>query len=363
MKRINVHIKRQPSDYPIIIQPNLLSRCGRIIKSICPDAGRRAAIITDRTVAALHLPKLVSALKSAGITALPIVIPAGEAQKSFNRVQQLYNTLLKRRLERTDIIVALGGGVVGDIAGFTAATFMRGIRFVQIPTTLLAQVDAGIGGKTGINFGGKNIIGAFHQPAAVLIDPTVLRTLPPHEFYNGMAEVIKSAVIRSPALLGFLQQNKAAILSRQPDALEEMITSAARIKAGIVAQDEREEKGKRTVLNYGHTLGHALEQTGHYQACRHGEAVAIGMTVAARIAVKIGLTDKKLLESQTALLEAYHLPTVPRHRISPAKLVSALQSDKKMKGGRCYFVLPCRIGRTRICAVPIDIIKETIRTK
>lgn len=363
MKTIDVHIKRTGQSYPIIIKSGILGQCGRIIRQLCPPGNKRIAIITDRTVASLHLKQLQKTLVSVNLIPLVIIIPSGEAQKSLKRVQQIYNTLLKHCFERSDMIMALGGGVVGDIAGFVAATFMRGIKFVQIPTTLLAQVDAGLGGKAGINFQGKNIIGAFHQPCVVLIDPATLATLPPKEFYNGMAEVIKSATIKSPGLFKFLKQNKGNILKRKPDTLEEMIGLAARIKVGLIARDEREEKGIRTILNYGHTLGHALEEIGRYRSYRHGEAVAIGMTVAARISLKMGLTDKKLPESQTALLESYRLPTVLPRGIRWPALAAALKRDKKTTGGECRLVLPYRIGRAKLATVPMDIIRETIRSK
>lgn len=284
---------------------------------------------------------------------MALVIPAGEGQKSLKRANALYDFLIKNRFERTDTIVALGGGVVGDLAGFVAATFLRGVNFIQIPTTLLAMVDSSIGGKVAVNHRfGKNLIGAFYQPKAVLIDPLVLRTLPKREFYNGMAEVIKAAVITPQRrrghrdLFSFLKNKRNEIISRKMPVLEEIIRRAITIKRDIVQKDEFDRKGIREVLNYGHTIGHAIEATSRYKY-RHGEAIALGMVAANNIGLKMGITNKGFAQELAELLKSYHLSNKNQfNQINP--LTKLLKRDKKVKSGKVHFVIPQTIGKIRI---------------
>jgi 3-dehydroquinate synthase len=281
---------------------------------------------------------------------MSIIIPDGEQYKNLDWANAIYTALLTNGFDRRSLIVALGGGVIGDLAGFAAATYMRGIPFVQVPTTLLAMVDSSVGGKTGVNHPmGKNMIGAFHQPRKVLMDLDVLRTLPKAEFLSGMAEVIKYGVIWDSAFFDYLDSNRDRVLGLDADALTHIVRRSCEIKAEVVGRDER-EGGLRAILNFGHTVGHAIEKAENY-TMRHGEAVAIGMVYASRLAHLTGLCDASVPERVEKLIASYGLPTSLRtlsRKPTVQELMDTMQIDKKAEGGKVKFVLPKRIGEVAV---------------
>lgn len=315
-----------------------------------------AVIVTDENVASVHLDAVRRAFTRAGCHTLDIVVPAGEKEKNLGRLEWLCERMVGAGIDRAGLVVALGGGVVGDLAGFAAATYMRGIEFVQIPTSLLAQVDSSVGGKVAVNLpSGKNLVGAFHQPRAVFIDPATLRTLPEREFVSGMAEVIKCGVIGDEMLFHFLQENVASIRAREMSALENVVGRCVRLKADIVEKDER-EAGLRMVLNYGHTIGHALEAAARYEALRHGEAVALGMRCAAEMAKTLGLCSESFVEAQASVLDGYGLPRKVEG-IRTSAVLEAMGADKKRKSGVRRFILPVGPGEVVVRDdVPQDMI-------
>jgi 3-dehydroquinate synthase len=305
-------------------------------------------VVTDEHVAALHLGTVTESLKDAGFDVSTAVVPPGEQSKSKDRLFALYEACFEARLERRSVVVALGGGVVGDLAGYLAASYLRGLPFVQMPTTLLAQVDSSVGGKTGINLpGGKNLVGAFHQPSLVLSDVGVLATLDDRQFATGMAEVVKHAMIRDAALFERLEAQSAAFASRDVGIMEDAVARNCRIKADVVATDEH-EAGLRAILNYGHTVGHAIESVASYGRYTHGEAVALGMSAEADIARRRGLIDDATHGRQAALLEAFNLPSRLLERLSVERMAEATRHDKKVVGGKVRFVLPDGVGSVRI---------------
>ena len=296
-----------------------------------------------------HARTVGAALASAGFRVEATTIPAGEGQKCLAGVSALYDRLAAARADRKTLVVAVGGGVVGDLAGFAAATFNRGLGLFMVPTTLLAMVDSSVGGKVGINHArGKNLIGAFHQPAGVWIDPAFLDTLPDREYRSGLGEVVKYGVILDPELFAYLESNTAAILSRAPDAVAHIVARSCRLKADVVERDERELTGLRAVLNYGHTFAHAFETVAGYGTWLHGEAVSAGMVCAAELANRLGLIPADVVERQRRLLEAFGLPvTIPAEWDAEA-MIDVMRSDKKAEGGRMRFVLPVRLGEVRL---------------
>jgi 3-dehydroquinate synthase len=332
--------------YRIQIGPGLLGRLGRECAAL--GLGRRCAIISDRHVAPRYGARARRALRQAGFDCALITVPAGETAKDLNTVRACYDQLAALRLERRSFVVALGGGVVGDMAGFVAATYLRGIAFVQAPTTLLAQVDSSVGGKVGVNLrAGKNLVGAFYQPRLVLCDLDTLGSLPEREFRAGLAEVIKYGIIHDAALFRRLERRLPAILRRDPAILAGVIARCCQIKAQVVRQDET-ESGLRAILNFGHTVGHALEAISHYGKYLHGEAIAIGQVVAARLSTRqLGLPETDAARIRT-LLDRAGLPT--RLALSSrqrASLFAAMKLDKKVSGGEIRFVLAPRIGQAR----------------
>jgi 3-dehydroquinate synthase len=340
MRRVTVGLG--PRSYDIVIEAGLLARAGDVIEPLL--RGRRAVVVTDDNVAAAQLPALVQALNG---QVDPIVLPAGEATKSWGQLETLCDALLDRGIERGDHIVALGGGVIGDLAGFAAAILKRGCRFIQVPTTLLAQVDSSVGGKTAINTrAGKNLIGAFHQPALVLIDPQTLDTLPPRELRAGYAEVVKYGLIDDPEFFDWCDANGAALLSGDGDARLHAIETSVRAKARIVEADERETEDLRALLNLGHTFGHALEaETGFSDALLHGEAVAAGMALAYRFSAARGLCGDDDPARVAAHLDAAGLPSgLKGFAASGATLSAHMLHDKKMTGGTLPFILARGIG-------------------
>jgi len=308
--------------------------------------GRKVALVTNPTVKKLYGQRVVDSLKAAGFVVMSIEVPDGEQFKNLDWANAIYTALLTNFFDRTCALVALGGGVIGDLTGFAAATFMRGVPFAQVPTTLLAMVDSSVGGKTGVNHPmGKNMIGAFHQPKKVLMDLSVLASLPKEEFLSGMAEVIKYGVIRDAAFFEYLDQNREKILALDPDALEHIIQRSCEIKAEVVSSDER-EGGLRAILNYGHTIGHAIETAENY-TMRHGHAVAIGMVIASRLARRTGLCDASVPGRVEMLIKAYGLPTdfsALGRKPAARELMGIVQGDKKAEGGKVKFVLPKKIG-------------------
>jgi 3-dehydroquinate synthase len=324
------------------------------------EAGTHTAILSHRPLLRAAGAKLVAALAAWGFDPLVIDVPAGERAKSLPVAAQLFTRLARARFDRNSTLVALGGGVVGDLGGFVAASYMRGIRLVQVPTTLLAMVDSSIGGKTGVNHAGvKNLVGAFHQPSEVLADVRLLSTLPAREMRSGMAEVIKTAVIGDPGLFEYLEREVENVLNREPRALVEVITHCAAYKARIVELDERERR-QRMVLNYGHTIGHAVEAAAGLSRITHGEAVAIGMALEARIAQQLGLAAADSVQRQNELLRRAGLPTgVPR--VSSRTLWRAMALDKKVRNGMVRFPLLKGIGEVLLeQEVPETLLREVL---
>jgi 3-dehydroquinate synthase len=343
--------------YPIHIGRGLLD-LGRLIASHLPQ--QRAAIVTNTTVAPLYLDRLTAALEAEGVACLPIVLPDGEAYKNWETLNLVFDALLTARAERKTTLVALGGGVIGDIAGFAAACYQRGVPFVQAPTTLLSQVDSSVGGKTGINHPlGKNMIGAFYQPQVVVADTDTLDTLPDRELSAGLAEVIKYGVIGDPALFAWLEAHMDALIARDKDALACAIFESCRNKAEVVAADEK-EAGRRALLNFGHTFGHAIEAGMGYGNWLHGEAVAAGMVMAARASRRMGLIGTEDVERLTALLVRAGLP-VDAPDLGVASYMNAMGVDKKVEAGRIRFVLLRRLGEAFLSAdVPSEVLEEVL---
>jgi len=326
--------------YDVTIQPGLLRGAGRAIQV------RKAAVITDSNVASLHAPTLIDSLKSAGIESILVTLPAGEQHKTLAALLPAYDQILGSGFERSNGVIALGGGVVGDMAGFVAATILRGVPFVQIPTTLLAMVDASVGGKTGVDHArGKNLIGAFHQPIAVLIDPEVLKTLPPRELQNGLAECIKHEIIRDADGFVSLEKNIDRALALDIEYLTELIAHNVAIKTKVVAADPF-EKGERAHLNFGHTFGHAIEAASNF-SYSHGESVALGMCAAAHAAVELMMLDDASRKRIVELIRRAQLPTGGM-KLPADHVIQAMASDKKRASSRLRFVLPDRIGHVVI---------------
>jgi len=330
--------------YPIYVGDGILSRAGDFLQR----AGLRGkvAVITNPTVAQLYLDAVHDSLSAAGFDVTPVLIPDGEQHKNLQSLSVIYDRLISERFERRSCVLALGGGVVGDLAGFAAATFLRGIAYVQVPTTLLAQVDSSVGGKTGVNHQeGKNLVGAFYQPRLVLIDVAVLQSLPRREFIAGLAEVIKYGVIEDPALFKLLEENMGKLTSLDRALLTQVIATSCAIKAKVVEQDER-ENDYRAVLNFGHTVGHALEAATHYQKYLHGEAIGIGMAQAATISAQQGFCDQRSLERIRKLIKKAGLPLEIPREVSMQSLIQAMEVDKKSAGGKIKFVICTGIGKT-----------------
>lgn len=335
--------------YPIVIGRHCLPRLGRLLKSLA--AVRRIVIVSAPPVYRRYGRAILASLNASGFEARVVTVPDGERAKSLRWLSYLYDRLVEARCDRDVTVIALGGGVIGDLAGFAASTYLRGVRVVQVPTTLVAQVDASIGGKTAVNHpNGKNLIGTFHQPALVLADVAVLRTLPTRDLVGGLAEVVKYGVIADPALFQYLERHAPRLLACDLAALERIVVRSAAIKADVVGRDER-EGGLRRILNYGHTLGHAVETVTGYRRVHHGEAIAIGMAFAARLGVRLGLCGWNLVERQDGLLRRIGLPARLPQGISTSGLMSSMAHDKKVRGGRLHFVLPRRVGAVVVRAV------------
>jgi 3-dehydroquinate synthase len=354
-----LRVELATNPYPVLIGPGALRDLGQQICNRGFKAGTKVLVVTNPVVHAHYGASVLASLQGAGLDAELLVIEAGEDQKNQASIALIHNSAFACKLERGSVIVALGGGVVGDMAGFAAATWLRGIAVVQVPTTLLAMVDASIGGKTGVNHpGGKNLIGAFHQPRLVLVDPATLASLPEREFRAGMAEVIKYGVIGDPGLFEELEAagDLSSMAAVGPALLQRILERSATAKARVVAADER-EAGLRAILNYGHTLGHVVETLCGYGTWLHGEAVAIGMVAAGEIATAMGLWSAADQRRQAAVIAAAGLPqTMPN--LAAEAVLACLQGDKKVRDGQSRFVLPHAIGAVEIHS---DVAEATIR--
>lgn len=335
--------------YEIVIQAGLLSRLQGRLSEL--GVKGKAGIVTDRHVARHYLSSVLRQLHKCGIEAVPIVLPAGEQSKTLSTIARILDVLARHRFERSSFLLALGGGVVGDITGFAAAIYQRGIPFIQIPTTLIAQSDSSVGGKTGVDHRlGKNLIGAFYQPKEVWIDPLTLRTLPMREWIAGLAEVIKYGIVADEEFLSYLQRKMPSLRKRKPDIVAAAVKRSCEIKAQVVTADER-ESDRRRILNYGHTIGHALETLGRYESLIHGEAVGIGLAQEADLACFLGVCDRSVVQRIQAVVQAAGLPDrMPQW--TAAKIWKAMLHDKKVSGGQVVGVWPERIGRVRM--MPID---------
>jgi 3-dehydroquinate synthase len=344
--------------YQIHVGPGLLAQAGALLAPMLPQP--RAVILTNPVVAAHWLVPLRASLWTAGIASESMVVPDGEAFKSWSTLQDVLTRLLEQKAERATTLIALGGGVVGDLTGFAAAIYQRGIPFVQVPTTLLAQVDSSVGGKTGINHPlGKNMIGAFHQPRAVLIDTDCLTTLPDRELAAGLAEVIKTAAIRDRVFFEWLEENVERLTAREPAALVQAVTQSCRVKAAVVAADER-ERGERALLNFGHTFGHAIETGVGYGEWLHGEAVAAGMVLAARLSERLGFIAGAEVRRLRTLLERARLP-VEAPRLGADRYLELMRHDKKVASGKIRFVLLRGIGDACVSSdVPADSLRSIL---
>jgi 3-dehydroquinate synthase len=347
-----VRVDLGPRSYNIAITSADLPGVAPFARQRCH--GALAVVITDEHVQS-HAGTVAAALTSGGFRSDVIVLPSGEAQKCLATATQLYDRLVELHADRKTLIVAVGGGVIGDLTGFVAATFNRGLALLMVPTTLLSMVDSSVGGKVGVNHPkAKNLIGAFHQPVGVWIDTATLQTLPDREYRSGLAEVVKYGVILDAEFFAFLEQHADAVLKREPDVVRTIVARCCRLKADVVERDEREETGLRAVLNYGHTFAHAFETAAGYGTWLHGEAVAAGMVCASRLAEKRGLIGADLTERQVALLARFGLPTAPERWVID-DLLATMRSDKKAVAGQLRFILPTRLGEVRLIDdVPAD---------
>lgn len=337
------------SDYQVLIQQGALGRLGEVTAANC--RGRMAVVVTDDQVAPLYLKQTCAALRSSGFTCASLVLPAGEKIKTMEYLSQLFSFFHEQGLSRIDPVIALGGGVIGDLAGFAAATYLRGVPLIQVPTTLLAQVDSSIGGKTAVDLPqGKNLVGAFYQPRAVVMDPILLHTLPRRRMSDGLAEVIKYGLI---ADLELLQQ-----VEQKTFDLEWVVTRCVNIKIHVVTQDEK-DSGERMLLNFGHTIGHALEKVTGYTGYSHGEAVAVGMVTAAEMGERLGLTQSGTAKRVRSLLSQYQLPL--KAEVAFADLASAVHSDKKRLGGLIHFIFLRQAGEAFIQPIEPEKLEQALR--
>lgn len=338
MKKLTVNVGKT---YEIIIEKGIMQECGAYIKKV--SSAKKVCVITDSNVAPLYLDRVVSDLEKEGYEVFSFIFKAGESSKTTVVIVEMVEFLAEKGLTRKDLVVALGGGVCGDMAGFAAAVYLRGIDFVQIPTTLLSQVDSSVGGKTGVDLPqGKNLCGAFHQPVLVLIDPLALHTLSDHYFSDGMGEVIKAGCIKSAQLFEKIENKDVK------ENIEEIIFECVDIKRGVVERDEKEQ-GERALLNFGHTIGHGIEKLHNFSGVSHGEAVGIGMLMISEIGEKAGLTEKGTADRIKAVLEKYNMKTSDNH--SAESIIEAMQSDKKRTLNGINFVMLKSIGNSFIYPV------------
>ncbi|MGA7162027.1 MAG: 3-dehydroquinate synthase [Bacteroidota bacterium] len=332
--------------YPIYLGAGILSSLGSLFQR--HRLPKTVVIITDSKVAGLYLKTVMKGLDVSGFTLHPIVIPAGEVQKSLRRADAIYSQLLRWNVERQSSIVALGGGVVGDLAGFIASTYQRGVHFVQVPTTLLAEVDSSVGGKVGVNHAlGKNMVGTFYQPVFVAADIATLQTLPERELICGLGEVLKYGIIMNKRFFSYVVKNFDRIRSKKSEDLTRIIAECCRMKAYVVSRDER-EKSLRSILNFGHTVGHALEHAGGYRLLKHGEAILMGMVAETFVALRLGLiTPRNAGRIESAVL-LFPLPSLRDIKFTPSRLLATMRVDKKVHDGKIRLVLPTSIGKVTL---------------
>jgi len=360
MRTININLGEGRS-YPVYIGADLVN-LGKTAKSF--PLGEQVLVVSDDCVYRFYGDKVKSSLKENGFDVSTTCVPQGEISKSLFQVEKLYTLCAELKLDRSATILGLGGGVMGDLAGFVASTYLRGINFVLLPTTLLAQVDASVGGKVGVDLpAGKNLVGSFYQPKFVYMDFKTLKTLRPEQIREGLAEIVKCGLIKDEELFCYLEKNveKLGNLDLDKEVAQFIIERAVRIKARVVEEDEREEKGKRQILNFGHTIGHAIEGATDYKKYAHGEAVSLGMVAAVKISEKLGFITGDLVERLRELLEAIGLP-VKMEKVDEDKLWDVLYRDKKVRAGRLNFILPRGIGDVFLTSeVPLGAIKEVLR--
>jgi 3-dehydroquinate synthase len=342
----SVYVDLGTRSYQIAIGTGTLGQLGQFASEHCPAS--HAVVITDDNVERPHAMAVAESLRDAKMETDLIVIPAGEPSKSIDTATRIWLKCLEVGATRKSIILAVGGGVIGDLAGFIAASYSRGLRFLQVPTTLLAQVDSSVGGKVGVNLpGAKNMVGAFWQPSAVLADTATLETLPAREYRAGLAEVVKYGVILDAEFFQYLEQRTDDLNRRDPEVLIDVIQRSCQLKANVVQEDEREETGYRAILNYGHTFAHAFEAVTEFRELLHGEAVAIGMLCASRLAEQLGRVEPEFTSRQAKLLKDLGLPTnIPS--CDPEELLTAIRRDKKMESGGLRFVLPTMMGHVEL---------------
>lgn len=356
----SIPVECEGRSYKVHVGLGILPRTGRILKDL--NLSMRLIVISNRQVLKLYGAVLDQSLRAAGFAVSIINLPDGERYKSLATIEKVYYRLLQLHLDRKSTLVAFGGGVVGDMVGFAAATYLRGIPYIQIPTTLLAQIDSAIGGKTGVNLkGGKNLVGAFYPPMAVIEDPSLLVSLPAREFHSGLYEAIKYGIIRSRGLFDLIAQKHVRFLHNNKTRLEQIVAECAAIKADVVSRDER-ESGLRMILNYGHTIGHALEVATQYQLLTHGEAIGHGMIMASQLAE--GLGKIKAAEAQEIIRVVQQLAPLPSiQTLRPQQVFRYLLSDKKIIAQRLTFVLPVRIGAVEIVSdVPRPAVENVLRS-
>jgi 3-dehydroquinate synthase len=353
-----VRVELADRSYPIYIGERLLERADLVIPHL---RQKRVALITDTTLAALYLDPVVRALTTAGVSVTPIVVPAGEQHKNWHALNSVFDALLAHRCERNTTLIALGGGVIGDLTGFAAATYLRGVPFIQIPTTLLAQVDSSVGGKTAINHPrGKNMIGAFYQPRVVIADTATLDTLAQREVAAGLAEIIKYGLIRDLPFVDWLERNIDALMRRDAAALAYAVRRSCENKAEVVVADEREEHGERALLNLGHTFGHAIEAGLGYGAWLHGEAVAAGMVIAARVSQVMGMLDAADVTRIVTLLKRAGLPVIAPD-LGLERYMELMGIDKKVAGGKIRFILLRAVGSAFLTGdVPLRVLNTAL---
>lgn len=360
MKVIRLNLKKR--SYDIIVGENIINLLGKYIRRL--KIGSDAYVITNAAIKNAHGRKLNQTLQKSGLSIRFKVVPDSEKSKSIKMASSVIEDIVRHSRKKRLFIITFGGGVIGDLGGFIASVYRRGIPYVQVPTTLLAQVDSSIGGKTAVDLSeGKNLIGAFYQPRLVFSDVNMLKTLSPRQIKSGLAEVIKYGAIKDKALFSYIETRRKDILALKPRQLEFIVRRCAYIKARIVQQDEREEKGIRTILNFGHTIGHAIESAGNFKAYNHGEAIALGMLLACDISGRLSLIDHKTGQRLERLIKAMGLPTQIK-KISAQDIIKAHYHDKKFIGSKNKFVLIKDIGKTLILEnIPLKIIQEAVKKR
>ena len=359
MKNIKVNLKQNP--YNIVVGHNILKSIGMKIKPL--KLGQDAIVITSPVIRKYHGKTLLAGLKKGGFNVKVFEVPDGEQSKSAKVVFALMEKIVKFDVFKQPFIVAFGGGVIGDLAGYVAAAYKRGIPYIQVPTTFLAQVDSAIGGKVAIDLPvGKNLVGAFYQPKVVFSDVATLSTLPEKEICNGSAEAVKYGIIYDPQLFTYIEKNYDKLLAKDSKVLTKIVVESSRIKANVVMADEKETKGIREILNFGHTVGHAIEAAGHYRVYQHGQAIGLGMRIAADISHQLKLISAVQVEHMNQLISAVGLPKSIKKTIKIADILSHMKHDKKFKFGKNRFVLTTKIGKVKLVeGVSMDVIKKAIK--